>query len=77
MILQEQILNEIKQVPNDKLAEIYDLIHYYRIGLEQEKKINKLPVQKRSVGLFKGKFEIPKSFFEPLPDDIINSFEGN
>lgn len=36
-MLQEQILNEIKQVPNDKLVEIYDLIHYFRIGLEQEK----------------------------------------
>jgi len=77
MILQEQIINEIKQVPNDKLAEIYDLIHYFRIGLEQEKIINQRPMKKRPVGLFKGKFEIPKSFFEPLPDDIINSFEGN
>ena len=77
MILQEQIINEIKQVPNDKLAEIYDLIHYFRIGLEQEKKINKHPIQKRPIGLYKDKLEIPKSFFEPLPDDIINSFEGN
>ena len=77
MILQQQIIDEIKQVPNDKLAEIYDLIHYFRIGLEQEKETDKLPLQKRPIGLFKDKFEVPKSFFDPLPDEMIRSFEGN
>jgi len=24
----------------------------------------------------KGKFEIPDSFFDPLPDDILDYFEG-
>jgi antitoxin (DNA-binding transcriptional repressor) of toxin-antitoxin stability system len=28
----------------------------------------------RPIGLAKGTFEIPASFFEPLPADIINSF---
>jgi hypothetical protein len=32
-MLQEQIFDEIKQIPSEKLAEIYDLIHYFRIGL--------------------------------------------
>ncbi len=27
-MLQDQIIAEIKQIPDDKLAEIYDLIHY-------------------------------------------------
>jgi hypothetical protein len=32
-MLQEQLIEEIKQIPNEKLAEIYDLIHYFRLGL--------------------------------------------
>jgi len=30
-MLQEQIIDEIKQIPNDKLVEVYDLIHYFRL----------------------------------------------
>lgn len=31
---------------------------------------------KRPIGLAKGKVEVPPSFFEPLPDEIIAAFEG-
>ena len=30
----------------------------------------------RPIGLAKGKLRIPKSFFEPLPDDILDAFYG-
>lgn len=40
------------------------------IGLK--KRSNK----KRPIGLAKGDFNVPKSFFEPLPDDILSAFEG-
>ena len=30
----------------------------------------------RPIGLAKGEFEVPKSFFEPLPDNLIQKFEG-
>jgi prevent-host-death family protein len=30
----------------------------------------------RTPGSAKGKFTVPQEFFEPLPDDIIESFEG-
>ena len=33
--LQAQLIEEIKQIPSDKLAEVYDLIHYFRLGLSQ------------------------------------------
>jgi len=36
-MLQEQIIDEIKHIPADKLAEVYDFIHYFRLGLLQEK----------------------------------------
>ncbi len=35
-MLQDQIITELKQIPKDKLAEVYDLIHYFRIGLVSE-----------------------------------------
>ena len=72
-MLREQLIEEIKQIPNEKLAEIYDLIHYFRIGLAQEKPTKIVP--QRPIGLAKGQFEIPDSFFEPLPDDILDAFE--
>jgi antitoxin (DNA-binding transcriptional repressor) of toxin-antitoxin stability system len=30
----------------------------------------------RPIGLAKGKFSVPESFFEPLPEDILKAFEG-
>jgi hypothetical protein len=37
-MLQEQLIDEIKQIPSEKLAEVYDLIHYFRLGLLHEKR---------------------------------------
>lgn len=31
----------------------------------------------RPIGLGKGSFEIPPSFFDPLPEDILRAFEGD
>ena len=47
MIIQEQIIEEIKQIPNDKLEEIYDLIHYFRLGVTQEKQSQNINVKQR------------------------------
>jgi hypothetical protein len=71
-MLQEQIINEIKQIPSEKLAEVYDLIHYFRLGLKYE--ANALPKQ-RPIGLAKEIFQTPDSFFEPLPNEILDAFE--
>ena len=76
MILQEQIIEEIKQIPSDKLVEIYDLIHYFRLGVTQEKQSQKIAVKQRPIGLSKGKFQVPQSFFEPLTDEMLDAFEG-
>jgi len=32
--------------------------------------------EERPIGLFKGELEVPESFFEPLPDDLLEAFEG-
>lgn len=40
------------------------------VGLKQKRK------QPRPVGLAEGEFSIPDQFFEPLPDDLLDAFEG-
>ncbi|MCC5616007.1 hypothetical protein LC605_13190 [Nostoc sp. CHAB 5836] len=49
------------------LAELYDLIHYFRLGLSQER------TQPRTPGLLKGK--LGDAFFEPLPEDELQQWE--
>lgn len=33
-------------------------------------------VEPRPVGLAADEFDVPESFFEPLPDDVLDAFEG-
>lgn len=35
-----------------------------------------LPTRPRPIGLAKRTFTVPPSFFEPLPDDLLEAFEG-
>lgn len=74
-MLQDRLIEEIKQIPTEKLAEVYDLLHYFRLGLAGELQAPARPTQ-RPIGLAKGAFEVPASFFEPLADDLLDAFEG-
>jgi hypothetical protein len=64
-MLIEKIYQELQDIPEDKLAEIYNLIHHFRMGLEQEQS------QPRTPGLLKG--TLGAAFFEPLSDDELLS----
>lgn len=35
------------------------------------------PTEKRPIGVAKGRFAVPESFFEDLPDDVVAGFEGD
>ena len=48
-MLIQKIVQELQDIPEGKLAEIYDLIHYFRLGLGKE------PLQARTSGLITGK----------------------
>jgi hypothetical protein len=54
--------------PEEKLAELYDLIHYFRLGLSQER------TQPRTPGLFKGK--LGDVFFELLLEEELQQWES-
>lgn len=66
-MLIDKIVQELQNIPEDKLAEIYDLIHYFRLGLSQE--VN----QPRTPGLLTGK--LSDSFFDPLPEEELQQWE--
>jgi hypothetical protein len=66
-MLIQKIFQELQDIPEDKLAEIYDLIHYFRLGLEQEK------TQPRTPGLIQGK--LGDAFFEPLSEEELQQWE--
>jgi antitoxin (DNA-binding transcriptional repressor) of toxin-antitoxin stability system len=34
------------------------------------------PTRPRAIGLAKGTFTVPRSFFEALPDELLDAFEG-
>jgi len=56
-------------------AAIQQQLHEFEEKLRQQAK-QKVSVTQRPIGLAKNDFQVPASFFEPLPDDILNTFEG-
>lgn len=67
MMLIQKIIQELQIIPEEKLVELYDLIHYFRLGLAQE-----LP-QPRTPGLLTG--QLGDAFFEPLPEEELQRWE--
>lgn len=59
-MIEQQIMQELQGIPEDRLAEIYDLIHYFRLGFDKER------AGERKPGLLNGK--LGDAFFEPLSD---------
>lgn len=66
MIIQK-IIDELNEIPEDKLNQIYELIHYFRLGLNQQTE------QPRTPGLLKG--SLGDAFFEPLPESELQQWE--
>ncbi len=66
-ILIQKIVQELQDIPEDKLAEIYDLIHYFSLGLKQD------PTDFRSPGLLSG--QLGDAFSEPLPEEELQQWE--
>ena len=74
-MLAEEIVKEINLIPTTKLHEVYDFIHYFRIGIEQPQQVyqNNLSIP-RQAGILNGK--LGQAFFEPLPEEELKAWEG-
>ncbi|MEM9819366.1 MAG: hypothetical protein AAF827_23610 [Cyanobacteria bacterium P01_D01_bin.6] len=66
-MLIQKIIQELQDIPEEKLAELYDIIHYFRLGLTQE------TAQPRTPGILTGK--LGEAFFEPLPEEELQQWE--
>ncbi|MBD2297712.1 hypothetical protein [Nostoc sp. FACHB-190] len=74
-MLIQKIVQELQNIPEDKLAEIYDLIHYFRLGLNREtaQPLTISELEPRTPGLLTGK--LSDAFFEPLPEEELQQWE--
>jgi hypothetical protein len=66
-MLIQKIVQELQDIPEEKLVQLYDLIHYFRLGLGQESS------QPRTPGLLTG--QLGDAFFEPLPEEELQKWE--
>lgn len=39
--LKEKVKTKIEKIPEDRIAELYDVVHFFRIGIESQKKVVK------------------------------------
>ncbi len=63
----QKIVQALQDIPENKLAELYDLIHPFRLGLDTVKP------QPRKPGLLSGK--LGDVFFEPLLEEELQQWE--
>lgn len=66
-MLIQKIVRELQALPEEKLAELYDLIHYFRLGL------SKTTQPPRQPGLIEG--DVDDAFFDPLPEEELQRWE--
>ncbi|MEL6493177.1 MAG: hypothetical protein AAFQ95_24765 [Cyanobacteria bacterium J06621_3] len=66
-MLIQKIVQELQAIPEEKLVELYDLIHYFRLGLGQSSQPPRQP------GLIAG--AVDDAFFEPLPEEELQRWE--
>lgn len=74
-MLIQRIMQELQALPEDKLTEIYDLIHYFRLGLNQEvdQPLTTSTAEPRTPGLLTD--QLGDAFFEPLPEEELQQWE--
>jgi hypothetical protein len=73
MILQKQLFEEIKLIPAEKYAEIYDFLHYLRLNLNQEKNNSEL----KDDSVFKISSQISDDFMSESRNQLPLQTQGN
>jgi hypothetical protein len=63
----QKIVQELQDIPEDKLEELYELIHAFRLGLDRRS------IQPRTPGLLTG--QLGAAFFDPLPEEELQAWE--
>jgi hypothetical protein len=69
MTVQEQLLQELPQLSDELATEVLDFL------LFAKKRQDRQVAQVRPAGLCSGDFTVPDDFDDPLPEEILQSFE--
>ena len=69
----ERYGTEIKQLSHEERLELATLILN---SLKEEASMPPLHPAKRPIGLAEGQFVVPADFNDPLPDELLDAFEG-
>jgi hypothetical protein len=64
---------DVSDLPPTMVEAIESLV---RAAREQAQSTSAAPPAPRPFGWLKGQVEVPDSFFDPLPDDLLDLFEG-
>jgi antitoxin (DNA-binding transcriptional repressor) of toxin-antitoxin stability system len=52
------------------------LLCRHNVPIAEIRALPRPSVKRRPIGLAKGEFEVPPSFFEPVPEWLLGAFEG-
>ena len=66
-MLIQKIVKELQAIPEEKLADLYDLIHAFRLGLD------KATPPPRQPGLIAG--DVADAFFDPLSEEELQRWQ--
>ena len=67
LMLLEKILQELQEIPDDQLPQLYDLVRQFRLSVTEQGRSPRTP------GLLVGK--LSDSFFDPLPSEELQAWE--
>ncbi|MDX1524319.1 MAG: hypothetical protein R3264_22000 [Anaerolineae bacterium] len=62
LLIKSKVLQEIELFPEDRLTELYNFIHYFRLGIE-----NSQPIPSTPILAFAGSWK-------DMPDEIFDDF---
>lgn len=60
--IRQKVVSEIKLIPDDKLTELYDFVHFFRLGIETKKSVSKNEIMQLA------------GCWKDMPAEIFNDF---
>ena len=67
-IAREQLYDEIRMIPEHRLSELYQVLHYFRLGVGLEKR--KTPPKKNILAFAGAWKDMPEDSYQSLLQDI-------
>lgn len=67
---------DVTGLPEPLVEAIESMVRTYRDRAVEPDEHSAVSAASRPIGWLKGQWELPDSFFEPLPDDLLDLFEG-